>query len=57
MRDAAVPLILKELSERPGHWMPALKAICGLDPSPKDATVEEAIRAWLAWGREQKYLA
>ncbi len=56
MRDAAVPLILKELSERPHHWMPALREITGIDPSPENATFEEAIHAWLAWGREHEFL-
>jgi hypothetical protein len=56
MRYAGVPLILKELSERPNHWMPALKAITGTDPSPDNATFDQAVEAWLAWGREKKFL-
>jgi hypothetical protein len=29
---AAVPLILRELDQAPGHWFWALKAITGVDP-------------------------
>lgn len=57
MRYAGVPLILRELSERPNHWMPALKAITGIDPSPDNATFDQAVAAWLAWGKEKKFLA
>lgn len=57
MQYAGVPLILKELSELPNHWMPALKDITGIDPCPENATFEQAIEAWLAWGRKNKFLA
>jgi hypothetical protein len=48
-----VPLILRELKERPGHWSPALSAITGVVPYP--ASVRGNIRAisqaWIEWGR------
>jgi hypothetical protein len=49
MGSAAVPLILRELARRPGHWGPALAQITGDRPlSPEDAGQPEAIAAaWL----------
>jgi hypothetical protein len=51
-----LPLLLKELSERPDHWIVALNAITGEDPASHDSTFNEAVDAWLAWGREKGYL-
>ena len=53
----AIPLILRELEKKPGHWFWALHAIAGVDP------VREADRgnlrlmsdAWLKWGKEMGY--
>jgi|HubBroStandDraft_4_1064222.scaffolds.fasta_scaffold1008091_1 hypothetical protein len=33
-----LPLILRELRERPDHWLVALNAITGEDPAPDQAT-------------------
>ncbi len=52
----AVPLILRELQERGGHWLWALHVLNDENPVPTDATFREAVRAWLDWGREQHYL-
>jgi hypothetical protein len=54
----ALPLILKELSERPSHWFWALKSITGEDPvPPADAgNIRQMAQAWLRWGREHGYL-
>jgi hypothetical protein len=52
----AIPLILKELSERPGHWFWALKAITGEDPVTPGATFKEAVDTWLDWGRARGYI-
>lgn len=54
-RDA-LPLILRELKERPDHWLVALNAITGEDPVPADSKFNEAVDAWLAWGVEKGYL-
>jgi hypothetical protein len=51
MGAPAVPLILKELSERPDDWMWALKSITGEDPAPENATFDEAVSAWISWGK------
>lgn len=54
-RDA-LPLILRELKDRPDHWLIALNAITGEDPAPADSKFNEAVDAWLAWGEEKGYL-
>jgi hypothetical protein len=53
----AVPLLLRELSQRPDHWLVALNAITGEDPADENATFSEALEAWLEWGRRRGYLA
>lgn len=50
---AVVPLILRELAERSGHWFWALNALTGVDPASGAATVPEAREAWLRWARER----
>ena len=54
----ALPLILKELSERPGHWFWALKSITGEDPVPPGdgGNIGRMTHVWLNWGREHGYL-
>lgn len=52
----AVPLILREMRERGGHWLWALHAITDEDPAPEGATFHEAVQAWLEWGGEHNYL-
>jgi hypothetical protein len=51
-----VPLILRELQERPSHWFSALTAITGEDPADSNADFNGRVQAWLAWGRERGYL-
>jgi len=50
-----LPLILKELRERPDHWLVALNAITGEDHAPNGATFREAVAAWLKWGETAGY--
>lgn len=59
MGSVAVPLILRELQERPDWWFWALQAITGVDPVPPSwrGSLHEMAAAWLAWGREHGYLA
>ncbi len=52
----AIPLILRELAHRPGHWFWALHSITGEDPAPSGATFKEAVDAWLNWGRAKGYI-
>ena len=56
--DAAVPLILCELGEKPAHWFAALKEITHHSPVKSDeaADVKRAAAAWLKWGKEHGYL-
>jgi hypothetical protein len=51
-----LPLLFKELNERPNHWLVALNAITREDPAPTGSTFGEAVQAWLAWGRDRGYL-
>lgn len=55
MGPDALPLILRELEDRGGHWFWALKAITGVDPVPpgERGRVQAMRQAWLHWGREQ----
>lgn len=49
----AVPLILKELQAKPGHWFWALQAITRENPVLPGASLDEAVDAWLQWGRNR----
>jgi len=57
MGPDAVPLILRELEQRPAHWFWALKAITGEDPVPAEdrGRVSRMARAWLDWAKRQGY--
>jgi len=50
-----VPLLLKELEERPDHWFRALVEITGTDPAEGQDTFEGAISSWLDWGKRKGY--
>ncbi len=52
----AVALILAELQKNPDHWLWALHAITGEDPAQPNATFQEAVEAWIEWGRSKGYL-
>jgi type I restriction enzyme M protein len=56
--ESAVPLILHEMEERPGHWFAALEAITKTSPIPASARVDvsRATAAWLRWGKEHGYV-
>jgi hypothetical protein len=54
---SAVPLVLKELESRRGHWFWALHFMTeGANPIPEGANVDGARDAWLRWGRQEGYL-
>lgn len=53
----AIPLILKEMRARPGHWFWALDALTqGESPAKNYSDLDEARTAWLQWGEAQGYL-
>jgi type I restriction enzyme M protein len=56
MGEAAIPLLLKELRDRPDHWLVALHQITKQDPAPEGSTFSNAVKAWLRWGKEKGYL-
>jgi hypothetical protein len=51
-RPALRPL-LRELQERPSFLFWALSAIAREDPVPAGATLDQAVGAWLDWGRRR----
>jgi hypothetical protein len=59
MGPSVIPLILNEMTIKPGHWFWALKSITGEDPvQPKQrGRIREMADAWIQWGKEQNYLA
>ena len=54
--NAGLPLLFRELEERPDHWFVALTAMTGVDPVAPSSTFADAVKIWLAWGREKGYL-
>lgn len=48
--EPVLPLILRELRDRGGHWFWALSAIAEENPTRPDATLEQAKQDWLEWG-------
>ncbi|MCI0463270.1 MAG: hypothetical protein L0Z62_40505 [Gemmataceae bacterium] len=55
--EAVVPLMLRDLEERPRLWVWALPDITGANPvSPGDGgKIAKMSEAWLRWGREHGY--
>jgi len=51
-----LPCLFNELNRHPDHWLVALNAITGEDPAAENSTFDEAVQAWLAWGRGKGYL-
>lgn len=57
MGEAVIPLMHRDLKQRPGLWVWALRDITGENPvSPTDAgRITSMSEAWLRWGRERGY--
>jgi len=55
---AAVPLLLRELEQRPNHWFAALKSLTGIDPVPPSdrGRIGPMTEAWITWGKEHGFL-
>lgn len=56
MGEPAVPLILREMKNRGGHWLWALHSITGEDPAGEGDNFKAAVQAWLTWGLERGYV-
>ncbi|MCP5005757.1 MAG: hypothetical protein GY941_17745 [Planctomycetes bacterium] len=58
MGQSAIPLILEEMNEKPGHWFWALKSITGEDPvlPEQRGRIKKMTEAWINWGRNQGYI-
>jgi len=52
MGSTAVPLILRELRDRPSHWFVALQALTKSNPAEGALNPREARDKWLTWGEE-----
>ncbi|MDZ7956611.1 MAG: hypothetical protein RMY34_01675 [Aulosira sp. DedQUE10] len=54
---AVIPLLLKELEKKSGHWFWALKSITREDPVPPEdrGKINKMIKAWIEWGRDKGY--
>ena len=57
MGEAVVPLMLRDLEERPRLWVWALPSITRVDPVPASdrGYIAKMGEAWLRWGRQQGY--
>ena len=55
--EPALPFIFEDMQENGGWWYPALRAITGDNPVPKDARGNRKLNdeAWLRWAREHGY--
>lgn len=52
----AIPFILKKMKERQGQWFWALYAIVQRDVAANIEDYDEAVSAWLSWGRKNRYI-
>jgi hypothetical protein len=52
----AIPLILKELNERPDWWFEALTTLAKVNPVKPKSTFEEAVIAWTDWGKRNNLI-
>lgn len=52
-----VPLIIKDLETDPKHWGPALFAITGANPIPKEhaGKIKMIAQDWIQWTKDNEY--
>ena len=57
MGESVVPLIIKDLEMEPKHWGPALFAITGVNPIPKEhaGRVKMIAEDWIQWAKDNGY--
>jgi hypothetical protein len=53
MGEAAVPLLLEALRDRPSHWFMALQATANRNPASVGSNPSAARDAWLNWGKSE----
>lgn len=51
-----IPLILSELQQRPDIWFEALKVFAKDDPARNSKSFDNAVAAWLEWGKKEHYI-
>jgi hypothetical protein len=51
-----IPLLLRELKDRPNFWFPALRELTGETEIGKERTFDEARKEWIAWGEAHGHL-
>ncbi|HEY0139476.1 MAG TPA: PAS domain-containing protein [Thermoanaerobaculia bacterium] len=58
MGPAVVPLLLRELRQRPDQWFWALRMITGANPVREEdrGYVDRMVAAWVRWGEEHGHL-
>lgn len=57
MGQPVVPLILRDLEQKPDHWFWALRAITGDNPVKPEqrGRMKMMAQAWIKWGKEHGY--
>lgn len=56
MGKSALPFILRDLERSRDHWLWALDIISDENPAEDTDVFDDAVDAWLNWGREHDYL-
>ena len=54
--EPALPHLLRELERAPDHWFWALRSIAREDPVETYERFNDAVAAWLKWGRDRNLL-
>lgn len=57
MGQPVIPLILRDLEQKPDHWFWALRAITGNNPVKPEqrGRMKQMAQAWIQWGKEHGY--
>jgi len=57
MGQPVIPLILRDLEQKPDHWFWALRAITGDNPVKPEqrGRMRQMAQAWIEWGKEHGY--
>lgn len=53
MGPVVLPFLFRELETSPAHWLWALQAITGDNPAEGCESFQQAVDAWLQWGRSR----